>query len=66
MFSFLKEDNGNFSSMRFLVIAVVLIQMITWAVMCVKSNQLISWDAMDVSVLGAAFGAKVFQKGREK
>ena len=62
---FLKEDNGNFSSMRFLVIFIVVVQMLVWAGMCFKNGQIISWDYQDMSVIGVALGAKVWSKGKE-
>jgi len=62
---FFSEDNGNKSSMRLLVAAVVLIPLITWSVMCIKTGQMISWDLPDIGLIATALGMKAYQKGKE-
>lgn len=56
------DDKGNISSMRFLSIFTVMTVLITWSVLSIKNNQIISFDYKDLGVLLAAFGGKSLQK----
>ncbi len=64
-FSFLKDDDGNASSMRVMSFATVMILMVTWAYVCISTGTLVSFGKEELGLLMIAFGAKGYQKGQE-
>ena len=63
--NFLKESNGDESSMRLLVAFVVVVVISTWAYVSITTKALapLQWEQVG-AVLGALI-AKAWQKGKE-
>jgi len=61
-----KDDEGHSSSLRVIWMACVLIIFGVWAIICIRNNQLISFEIGDISLIGLLFGAKIGQKIVEK
>jgi len=63
--NFLKEDNGNESSMRALVAFIVVVVIATWAYVSITTKAIapLNWEQVG-AVLGALM-AKAWQKGKE-
>ena len=57
-----EDDNGNKSSMRLIWAICVLTIMAVWAVVCIKNNQLYSFELGDAALMTGLFGGKVAQK----
>jgi len=62
---FLSEDNGNFSSMRLLVVVVILVVLFNWTYYNVANNVLSSFSWEDIFVVVGPLLAKAYQKGKE-
>jgi len=65
LLNFLKEDNGNESSMRLLVAFIVVMVIATWGYVSITTKTIapLQWEQVG-AVLGALI-AKGWQKGKE-
>lgn len=63
--TFFKEDNGNFSSMRLLVAFIIVVQMLGWVSVVLRTGTLppLDWQ-QSLPVVGSLL-AKAWQKGKE-
>lgn len=57
-----QDEKGNQSSMRFVWSVCVLTIFFVWAWMCIKNNQLYSFEIGDATLIGMLFGGKIGQK----
>ena len=62
---FLKEDNGNFSSMRLAFLIAVVCIMVSWSVVSITKGELIGFDWQEVGLFLGLFGLKGVQKFAE-
>lgn len=59
------DDNGSTSIMRIIFAFYVLIVIVTWAIISIRQNMLISFGAWDAVMISIPFIAKVGQKAFE-
>lgn len=64
--NFLKESNGNESSMRMLVAFIVAVIMGTWCFVSIKTSALAPLNMETVLALLGSLMAKAWQKGKEE
>lgn len=62
----ISEDNGNPSSMRVIVGAVIFLIVGTWSWHCISAGVLVGFDWEEIGMLLGLLGLKVYQKGKEE
>ena len=65
MGNFLSEDNGHFSSMRLIVMLIVVVVLFNWTWHNITTGTLTSFDWQDLMVVIGPLIAKAWQKGKE-
>jgi len=63
---FLKDNNGQMSSMRVMSFMIVSLVMIAWCAVCWKQGELIPMPSDQLMLIGLALGGKTAQKYIEK
>lgn len=62
---FLSDNCGNPSAMRLGLFVVVLIPLLTWGYVCVRTLTMVPFDTSISAMIVGVFGAKAYQSGTE-
>ena len=61
----MSEDNGNLSSMRILILIIIITVLFNWTYYNITSGTLASFSWQDIGVIIGPLLAKAYQKGKE-
>lgn len=61
----LKDDTGQLSSMRVVLLLVALAVIVPHVILAVQTKTVPQWSGTDLELLGLSLGAKLLQNGQE-